>query len=211
MNKCGIIMHWMASSGEYGDESAGTCLSTADVGRVYICSPLQASPALPHGGCTNLSTLAASTAYYNVLDTAIAVCPVGRVDATLDALPSMSDSKSKPSCEDATSTRSAAISSASTSTDQVPMPSFPLSHAAYFSQPGMNSTSPLISHSLYDGSVYEPEKMSGLPLSVQVIARKGEEEKCVGLMRLVDDALRDRGVHEKCDFGPGRFSARSSR
>ncbi|KAI0027805.1 amidase signature domain-containing protein [Vararia minispora EC-137] len=52
------------------------------------------------------------------------------------------------------------------------------------------------------GGVYDPVKMRGLPVGVQIVARPWEEEKLLGIMRLVDNALGPRG------FGPGCWKAR---
>jgi Asp-tRNA(Asn)/Glu-tRNA(Gln) amidotransferase A subunit family amidase len=51
-----------------------------------VLAPVQAIPALPHGGCDRLAPLACSTLVYNVVDSPVGVVPVTRVDATRDAL-----------------------------------------------------------------------------------------------------------------------------
>lgn len=43
---------------------------------------------------------------------------------------------------------------------------------------------------------YNPEKMAGIPVGVQVVGRNWEEEKVVEMMKVVDHALGPR------DFGP---------
>ncbi|KAH6908789.1 amidase signature domain-containing protein [Coprinopsis sp. MPI-PUGE-AT-0042] len=43
-------------------------------------------------------------------------------------------------------------------------------------------------------SVYEPEKMHGLPLGVQVVGRRLQEEKVLQGMRVVESALNDMGL-----------------
>lgn len=50
-----------------------------------VCSPVQATPALPHNGAKKLSLMSISTAMYNVLDFAIACMPVTRVDSAKDS------------------------------------------------------------------------------------------------------------------------------
>lgn len=50
--------------------------------------------------------------------------------------------------------------------------------------------------------IYDVEKMKGLPVGVQVVGRKWEEEKVVGMMRVVDRALGNDTT--------GRFGAGSS-
>jgi len=51
-----------------------------------VLAPVQAIPAMPHGGCDRLSPLACSTLLYNVVDSPVGVVPVTRVDATRDGL-----------------------------------------------------------------------------------------------------------------------------
>ncbi|OBZ73562.1 putative amidase PB8B6.03 [Grifola frondosa] len=48
---------------------------------------------------------------------------------------------------------------------------------------------------------YDAAAMAGLPVGVQVVGRRWEEEKVLGMMRVVDGALGERG------FGPGSWSA----
>lgn len=45
--------------------------------------------------------------------------------------------------------------------------------------------------------IYDVEKMKGLPVGIQIVGKKWEEEKVVGMMRVVDQALGRRG------FGAG--------
>lgn len=51
-----------------------------------VLAPVQAIPALPHGGCTNLSPLACATLMYNIVDSPVGVIPVTRVDPAHDEL-----------------------------------------------------------------------------------------------------------------------------
>ncbi|KAJ7646871.1 amidase [Roridomyces roridus] len=51
--------------------------------------------------------------------------------------------------------------------------------------------------------IYDPEAMAGLPIGVQIIGRLWEDEKVLGMMRVVDDALgKQRG------FTPGSWEQR---
>ena len=61
--------------------------------------------------------------------------------------------------------------------------------------------SPMIESMLYNGNkaVYNVEKMAGLPIGVQVVGKKWEEEKVVEMMKVVDAALGKRS------FGPGSW------
>lgn len=128
---------------------------------------------MPHGATAKLSTLAISTIIYNVLDTAVCVLPVTRVDSDLDALP----------------------------------PKSQLPSSEWERTPGFDLCSKTVSYALYDEGVYDPVKMRGLPLAVQVVARKFEEEKAIGIMRLLDDALREvKGDGQRYGWGPGAFA-----
>ena len=66
--------------------------------------------------------------------------------------------------------------------------------------PGLGS--PILEGSVYHGkdTPYDPVQMAGLPVGVQIVGRKWEDEKVLGIMRLVDRALGERG------FGPGSWS-----
>ncbi|OSD03090.1 amidase signature enzyme [Trametes coccinea BRFM310] len=62
---------------------------------------------------------------------------------------------------------------------------------------GPGHGSPFIEGLLYRGDgFYDAEKMDGLPVGVQVVGRRWEDEKVVEMMRVLDDALGPRG------FGP---------
>jgi hypothetical protein len=56
---------------------------------------------------------------------------------------------------------------------------------------------------LFRGSkpVYDAEKMKGLPVGIQIVGKRWEDEKVLAMMKVVDDALGDRG------FGPGAWDA----
>jgi amidase len=51
-----------------------------------VLAPVQAVPAVPHGGCDRLAPLACSTLVYNVVESPVGVVPVTRVDPTRDEL-----------------------------------------------------------------------------------------------------------------------------
>jgi len=63
----------------------GTLWSNA-AGLDAIIAPVQAVPAVPHGGCDKLAPLACSTLMYNIVDSPVGVVPVTRVDPARDAL-----------------------------------------------------------------------------------------------------------------------------
>ncbi|KAN0066365.1 hypothetical protein ACQY0O_000459 [Thecaphora frezii] len=142
-----------------------------------IVCPVQASPAVPHGGATNLGMLCISTALFNILDCAVAVLPVTRVNAEID---------------------SHRASDYGLSTADVPE-NGQRSHFDEWSQdPELKKCSHLVNFELYTQGVYDAKKMHGLPVGVQVVARPFQEEKAIGVMRLLDDALppmSQRGGH----------------
>jgi len=51
-----------------------------------VLAPVQAIPALPHGGCDHLAPLACATLMYNIMDSPVGVVPVTRVDPARDGL-----------------------------------------------------------------------------------------------------------------------------
>ena len=67
---------------------------------------------------------------------------------------------------------------------------------------GEGHGSPLMEYLLYNKtgwSVYDAKKMAGLPVGVQVVGKKWEEEKVIEMMKVVDKALGKR------KFGPGQW------
>ncbi|TFY61189.1 hypothetical protein EVG20_g7152 [Dentipellis fragilis] len=121
-----------------------------------IIAPTQASPALPHGGCYNLSPLATATILYNIIDSPVGIVPVTRVDPERDQL-----------------------------SDE------------WRARAGEGSK--ILEKELYGNGIYDPVKMKGLPVGVQIVGRPWEEEKVIALMHEVDKALGPRG------FGPGSW------
>jgi len=122
-----------------------------------IIAPVQALPALPHGGCAMLSPLAASTILYNMVDSSVGIVPVTRVDPSKDEL-----------------------------------------SEGWFKGPGHGSK--LLERQIFEGKspVYDPKKMANMPIGVQIVGKRWEEEKVVSMMHVVDQALGPRG------FGPGK-------
>lgn len=62
-----------------------------------------------------------------------------------------------------------------------------------------------VDHELYKSKkpLYDPQAMAGMPIGIQVVGRKFEDEKVIAMMRILDQALgSERG------FGPGILSAR---
>ncbi|KAJ3790424.1 amidase signature domain-containing protein, partial [Lentinula aff. detonsa] len=61
----------------------------------------------------------------------------------------------------------------------------------------------IVHHELYKAKrpLYDPQAMSGMPIGVQVVGKKYEDEKVVAMMRILDNALgNERG------FGPGALT-----
>ncbi|KAF9230165.1 amidase signature domain-containing protein [Melanogaster broomeanus] len=67
--------------------------------------------------------------------------------------------------------------------------------------PGATGGSTIFEKRMYVGpdAAYNCETMAGIPVGVQIVGRKWEDEKVLEMMRVVDDALGDRG------FGPGSW------
>ncbi|KAG5634768.1 hypothetical protein H0H81_000838 [Sphagnurus paluster] len=66
--------------------------------------------------------------------------------------------------------------------------------------PGLGSR--LLEAGLYAGKkpLYNPQEAAGMPVAVQIVGKKWEDEKVLAMMEVVDEALgKDRG------FGPGSF------
>ncbi|KAJ4473835.1 amidase signature domain-containing protein [Lentinula aciculospora] len=64
----------------------------------------------------------------------------------------------------------------------------------------------IVDHELYKSKrpLYDPHAMSGMPIGIQVVGKKYEDEKVIGMMGILDQALGDeRG------FGPGTMSSQS--
>ena len=61
-----------------------------------VLAPVQASPAVPHGGCDRLMPLGCSTLIWNVVDSPVGVIPVTRVDPARDELPSADSVPDRP-------------------------------------------------------------------------------------------------------------------
>ncbi|KAG9316056.1 amidase signature domain-containing protein [Chiua virens] len=69
--------------------------------------------------------------------------------------------------------------------------------------PGASGTSAVLEKQMYTDPtpVYDPVAMAGIPVGVQVVGRKWEDEKVLAMMKVVDDALGPtRG------FGPGSWT-----
>jgi Asp-tRNA(Asn)/Glu-tRNA(Gln) amidotransferase A subunit family amidase len=107
--------------------------------------------------CATLSPLAAATILYNIVDSAVGVVPVTRVDPAKDQL-----------------------------TEE------------WTNGPGLGS--PIFEDALYHAKrpVYDPERMKGIPVGVQVVGRRWEDEKVLAMMQIVDQALGPRGFGPRC-------------
>jgi hypothetical protein len=68
----------------------------------------------------------------------------------------------------------------------------------WFNGPGRGAK--LLEHEIFEGKspVYDPKKMANIPIGVQIIGKRWEDEKVISIMHVVDQALGPRG------FGPGK-------
>ncbi|KAF9530362.1 amidase [Crepidotus variabilis] len=66
---------------------------------------------------------------------------------------------------------------------------------------GSDHGSPMMENGLFKGDkpLYKPESLHGMPVSIQIVGKKWEEEKLLGVMGVVDGVLGERG------FGPGAW------
>ena len=72
---------------------------------------------------------------------------------------------------------------------------------------GPGHGSPLLEKGIFkaQNALYNPETLEGMPISIQVVCKKWEEEKLLRVMSLIDDILGDRG------FGPGAVDKAGSK
>lgn len=71
--------------------------------------------------------------------------------------------------------------------------------------PGAAGRSAILEKEMYTGPTpaYDPVAMAGIPVGVQIVGKKWEDEKVLEMMKVVDEALgMTRG------FGPGTWKAR---
>lgn len=127
-----------------------------------LIAPTQACPAVPHGGGNHNAAMAGSTVLYNIVKAPVAVLPVLRVDPALD-------SHKKEDFKDASQEQQEVF-------------------GRWETDRRWKETSKVCNFLLYK-TAYDAHKMAGLPVGVQVITRPYHEEKAIGIMRLLDDAL----------------------
>ncbi|SJX60145.1 related to amidase (acetamidase) [Sporisorium reilianum f. sp. reilianum] len=127
-----------------------------------LIAPTQACPAVPHGGATHNSAMAGSTVLHNITKASVAVLPVLRVDASRDS----SDPKDYEHAS----------------------PDQKKDFSKWAVDRRWRDTSKICNLLLYR-TAYDARKMHGLPVGVQVVTKPYTEEKAIGIMRLVDDAL----------------------
>ncbi len=127
-----------------------------------LIAPTQASPAVPHGGAITPRRWLGPRCCTIIVDASVALLPVLRVDPARD-------SHKEKDYTNATPEQKA-------------------NHDRWASELCWKETSKLCNFFLYS-TVYDAKKMEGLPVGVQVVTRPYHEEKAIGIMRLVDDAL----------------------
>ncbi|KAG1738410.1 amidase signature domain-containing protein [Suillus paluster] len=73
-------------------------------------------------------------------------------------------------------------------------------------EPGASGRSKVFDSRMYLGKkpVYDPKAMEGMPVGVQIVGKKWEDEKVLAMMHVVDEALGPRG------FGPGSWKPRTT-
>ncbi|KAJ7052244.1 amidase [Mycena amicta] len=139
-----------------------------------IIAPMLVLPQLPRGSFSSVFQASAVTSLYNVVNSPVGCLPVTRIDPTLDAL------------------------TPEWTSSELTAPSM-LYKTLY-----LGSSLPTMPQHLRGKPMYDVNLMSGMPVGVQVVGRKWEDEKVLGMMRIVDDALGPRG------FGPGSWNGNSA-
>lgn len=118
-----------------------------------------------------LSPLALATFLYNLIDSPVGVVPVTRVDPARDAL--TEDWKKE----------------AGHGSTLLERDLYYAKNVTYVSKDKKDTLKE-------KGTVYDPERMKGLPVAIQVVGKSFEDEKVLAMMGIVDNALGSRG------FGP---------
>ena len=78
--------NYVADKLAFEKQTRASLWSAAEPRLDAVLAPVQAIPALPHGGCDRLAPIACATLMYNVVDSPVGVVPVTRVDAAQDQL-----------------------------------------------------------------------------------------------------------------------------
>ncbi|PWZ02911.1 amidase signature enzyme [Testicularia cyperi] len=165
-----------------------------------LLAPTQACPAVPHDGGVHNSSMVVSTVLYNIVQAPTAVLPITRVDPTRDSHRPQDHTRDSPEQQRA--------------------------FREWATNPHFRDTSKVCNYMLYK-TAYDARKMAGLPVGIQVVTRPYQDEKAIGIMRLIDDALpapAQRGgtwrntvdlqaqplaqhrVKNSVGFGPGTFT-----
>ncbi|KAI5306877.1 hypothetical protein KEM56_006624 [Ascosphaera pollenicola] len=128
----------------------------------FILSPVNATPALPHGAMDEGVSSCGYTFLWNLLDYAAGVMPVGKVDRRHDGL--VANDAKMSAC------RKRNV------------------YKGWLKAAGADNAIARGGWKYYDA-----EKMHGLPTAVQVVGRRWEEEKVLGYMEVVEEALEKQG------------------
>ncbi|KAI0741898.1 amidase signature enzyme [Daedaleopsis nitida] len=153
-----------------------------------LITPVLALPAMPHDSCRLLAPLAGSTALYNVLGLPAGILPVTHVRAPDDtAAAEWTDARVGGGHGSALLERLLyGLGARGTLGNIAGALLWPLQVLARGCGRGRSRW----------GGYYDVRRMAGIPVGVQVVGRKWEEEKVVEMMKVVDHALGPR------DFGP---------
>ncbi|TFK65510.1 amidase signature enzyme [Pluteus cervinus] len=140
----------------------------------FVLTPVYPLPAVQHGTSEKATLLSAGyTFLFSLLDYTAGVLPVTRVNSTLDYLPQPTASPS-PSTTPYPTDKTKSHPQAPQETPQTYQPTNPICEAAY--------------------SIYNADKMHGLPIGVQIVGRRLEEEKVLEGMYVMEKALKDMGI-----------------
>lgn len=158
--------------------SSATCgdlLQGADKSPPSVTSPVQASPAVPHGAAAKVSMICAATVMFNVLEYPVACVPVTLVDATKDSHSMGSSPEFKRWRED----------------EDVHRGSWMISKALYgqgiYDAEKMQGLPVGIQVVSRDACVqHDPSEAHDV---IKQVTKPFQEEKAIGIMRMIDAAL----------------------
>ncbi|KAI0675519.1 amidase signature enzyme [Trametes maxima] len=148
-----------------------------------LIAPVLAMPGLPHGSVQFLSPLACLDLLYNVVESPVGTVPVTRVRASDVPTAEWTDPR-------------VGRGHGSPFLERLLYGKPPRAAAAAGSDKDRKDK-----ERSGGGGFYDAEKMAGLPVGVQVVGRRWEDEKVIEMMRVVDGALGAR------DLGPGTWTA----
>lgn len=174
-------------------------------GHFYADDPLFGL--LLNSAAQTLSPLAVGTILYNIIKSSVGIVPVTRVDPSKDQISDEWAEGSKIGKKLKSKKSKSQLAAEKTGTRD---PEKATASTASSSNDTGRHGSAIIEEDLYTGALpglgnpnktYDPDKMAGLPVGVQIVGREMDDEKVIEMMRVVDNALRN--IEGQPRFGPG--------